>query len=59
MTTYTAQRNLALSQARVNAAVVAMVCDGDRADRDHLRDVPLTDLETLGYRAMALEGEWL
>ena len=59
MTTYTTQRNLALAQARVNAAVVAMVCDADRADRDQLRDVPLADLETLGHRAMALEGEWL
>lgn len=59
MTTYTTQRNTALSQARVYAATVAMACDADRPDRDRLRDVPLADLETLGYRAMALEGEWL
>ena len=59
MSAYTAQRNIALSQARVNAAVVAMACDADRPDRDRLRDVPLADLEVLGYRAMALEGEWL
>ena len=58
MTTYTAQRNTALSQAAVNARIVAMACDADRADREWLRDVPLAHLETRGYRAMALEGEW-